>query len=76
MIEVLNFFRRDKKKDELEKKVALLESQLVNVTQTLSSVTELALKMASEIDALARYVKSQNSAQVQAITTPKDDFYN
>lgn len=68
--------RRRKREAQLEKRVAALESHLVNVAQTLKSVTDLALRMSSELEVIAKHAKAQSHRRVESPPPPEDDFYN
>lgn len=68
--------RRRKREEQLEKRVAALETHLFTVAQTLKTVTDLAVQMNSELLILAKHVKENSRHRTEPAPPPKDDFYN
>lgn len=73
--DTINPFRR-RRLAELERRVEFLESHLLKVSQTLKTVTELALRMGTDLEAIARHAQAQSSAPQKGKAPPRDDFYN
>ncbi len=73
---IFDIFNPSRRTSDLEKRVELLEAQLLQTSHLLKSVTALTLEMAGKLEAIARYAQEQQKSSSKSKVPPDEDFYN